>query len=100
MYNKPMLRDDALKGKTILVTGGGTGLGKSMSKYFLELSFQAFIQDSFQDLLGDPPELDFRLILRPQSLHYTHFRGHWNVQLFLFNIRIGPNKLTSFNRCV
>ena len=25
-----MLREDALKGKTILVTGGGTGLGKSM----------------------------------------------------------------------
>ena len=27
MYNEPMLRDDALIGKTIIVTGGGTGLG-------------------------------------------------------------------------
>ena len=28
------LREDALKGKTIVVTGGGTGLGKAMSSYF------------------------------------------------------------------
>lgn len=32
-----MLRDDALKGKVIVVTGGGSGLGKAMTKYFLEL---------------------------------------------------------------
>jgi len=32
-----MLRDDALEGKNIIVTGGGSGLGKSMTKYFLEL---------------------------------------------------------------
>ena len=36
-YTDKMLRDDALKGKTIAVTGGGSGLGKSMTKYFLEL---------------------------------------------------------------
>ncbi|WP_044239263.1 SDR family oxidoreductase [Flexithrix dorotheae] len=43
MYNKPMLREDALEGKTILVTGGGTGLGKAMTKYFLELGANAII---------------------------------------------------------
>lgn len=37
MYNQPMLRDNALEGRTIVVTGGGTGLGRSMGKYFLEL---------------------------------------------------------------
>jgi NAD(P)-dependent dehydrogenase (short-subunit alcohol dehydrogenase family) len=36
-YTKKMLRDDALKGKTIIVTGGGSGLGKAMTKYFMEL---------------------------------------------------------------
>lgn len=36
-YSVKMLRDNALQGKNIIVTGGGSGLGKSMSKYFLEL---------------------------------------------------------------
>lgn len=36
-YTQKMLRDDALKGKNIVVTGGGSGLGKAMTKYFLEL---------------------------------------------------------------
>ena len=36
-FSAKMLRDDALKGKTIVVTGGGSGLGKAMTQYFLEL---------------------------------------------------------------
>ncbi|WP_103070237.1 SDR family oxidoreductase [Aquimarina sediminis] len=36
-YTAKMLRDGALKGKNIVVTGGGSGLGKSMTRYFLEL---------------------------------------------------------------
>lgn len=36
-YTQGMLREDALKGKVIAVTGGGSGLGKSMGKYFVEL---------------------------------------------------------------
>lgn len=38
-----MLREDALKNKNIIVTGGGSGLGKSMTKYFLELGAQVAI---------------------------------------------------------
>jgi NAD(P)-dependent dehydrogenase (short-subunit alcohol dehydrogenase family) len=38
-----MLRDDALAGKTIIVTGGGTGLGKSMATYFLRLGANVVI---------------------------------------------------------
>ncbi|WP_288341195.1 SDR family oxidoreductase [uncultured Roseivirga sp.] len=37
MRTDGMLKDGALKGHTIIVTGGGTGLGRSMGKYFLEL---------------------------------------------------------------
>lgn len=32
-----MLKPDSLKGKTVLITGGGTGLGRSMGKYMLQL---------------------------------------------------------------
>jgi len=42
-YTDKMLRDDALKGKSIVVTGGGSGLGKAMTKYFLELGAQVAI---------------------------------------------------------
>jgi NAD(P)-dependent dehydrogenase (short-subunit alcohol dehydrogenase family) len=42
-FNNKMLRDDALAGKTIVVTGGGSGLGKAMSRYFLELGAQVAI---------------------------------------------------------
>lgn len=38
-----MLQPNTLKGKTIIVTGGGTGLGRSMGKYFLQLGAQLVI---------------------------------------------------------
>ncbi|MEH0158485.1 SDR family oxidoreductase [Limibacter armeniacum] len=51
MYNKPMLQAGSLEGKTILVTGGGTGLGRSMSKYFLELGANVVISSRKEDVL-------------------------------------------------
>lgn len=42
-YKDKMLRDGALEGKNIVVTGGGSGLGKSMTKYFLELGAKVAI---------------------------------------------------------
>ncbi len=42
-YTEPMLRDHALQGKTIIVTGGGSGLGKTMSRYFLQLGAKVVI---------------------------------------------------------
>ncbi|CAN5210537.1 SDR family oxidoreductase [soil metagenome] len=50
-FKQKMLRDDALKGKTIVVTGGGSGLGKAMSTYFLELGANVVITSRDLDKL-------------------------------------------------
>lgn len=46
-----MLRDDALKGKTIVITGGGTGLGRAMGTYFLKLGANLVITSRKLDVL-------------------------------------------------
>lgn len=50
-FAKGMLRDDALKGKTIIITGGGTGLGKAMGAYFLKLGANLVITSRKLDVL-------------------------------------------------
>ena len=49
--NTGMLRDDAFKGKTIIVTGGGTGLGKAMGTYFVKLGANLVITSRKLDVL-------------------------------------------------
>ncbi|HHZ65984.1 MAG TPA: SDR family oxidoreductase, partial [Flavobacteriales bacterium] len=51
MYDQPMLRDHALKDKVIIVTGGGTGLGKSMVSYFLDLGASVCITSRKMEVL-------------------------------------------------
>ena len=46
-----MLKEGSLKDKVILITGGGTGLGKSMGKYFMELGANLIITSRKQDVL-------------------------------------------------
>lgn len=48
-----MLKAGALQGKNILVTGGGTGLGRSMSTYFLELGANVVITSRKLDVLEE-----------------------------------------------
>ncbi|WP_156307583.1 SDR family oxidoreductase [Sphingobacterium endophyticum] len=47
------LQTDALKGKTVVVTGGGTGLGKAMSTYFSELGANVVISSRKLDVLEE-----------------------------------------------
>jgi NAD(P)-dependent dehydrogenase (short-subunit alcohol dehydrogenase family) len=42
-FNKPMFKNDELKDKVIVVTGGGSGLGKSMTRYFVQLGAKVVI---------------------------------------------------------
>ncbi len=51
MYNQPMLRDDALSERTIIITGGGTGLGRAMGTYFLKLGANVVITSRKYDIL-------------------------------------------------
>jgi NAD(P)-dependent dehydrogenase (short-subunit alcohol dehydrogenase family) len=46
-----MLKPGSLKDKTIIVTGGGTGLGRAMGKYFLELGANLVITSRKKDVL-------------------------------------------------
>jgi len=50
-YTEKMLRDDALKGKIIVITGGGSGLGKAMTRYFMELGAKVAITSRNLDKL-------------------------------------------------
>lgn len=55
-YKAKMLRDNALEGKTYIVTGGGSGLGKSMSRYLLELGAKIVITSRNLDKLKTTAE--------------------------------------------
>ena len=58
-FSKPMLRDNALKGEVIIVTGGGSGLGKAMTTYFLQLGAHVVISSRNMDkLLTTAKELE------------------------------------------
>lgn len=51
MYKESMLKPRALAGKVVIVTGGGTGLGRAMSRYFLELGARVAITSRKLDVL-------------------------------------------------
>ncbi|NAS29871.1 SDR family oxidoreductase [Flavobacteriaceae bacterium R38] len=58
-YKGKMLQDNALKGQTIVVTGGGSGLGKAMTRYFLELGANVAITSrNLEKLQGTAKELE------------------------------------------
>lgn len=50
-HNEGMLKPGSFKGKTILITGGGTGLGRSMGKYLLELGANLVISSRKKEVI-------------------------------------------------
>src|SRR5690554_1752450 len=55
-FTDKMHRDDALKGKDIMESGGGSGLGKAMTTYFLELGAKVAITSRNLDKLKNTAE--------------------------------------------
>ncbi|MDX1903662.1 MAG: SDR family oxidoreductase [Thermonemataceae bacterium] len=86
MYQQSMLRDNALVGKTIVVTGGGTGLGFSMSKYFLELGANVVITSRKIEVLEDAAKQLAEQTQNPNILPLaTDVRNYEEVENLLKN---------------
>lgn len=109
-----MLRDDALVGKVIVVTGGGSGLGKSMTRYFLQLGARVAITSrSLEKLKGTaeelssetggtclPIECDVRHIEQVESMHQKVLEHFGKVDILLNNAAgnfIAPTERLSSN---
>ena len=84
-----MLKDGTLEGRTILITGGGTGLGKSMGKYFMELGANLIITSRKQEVLDNTysiiqdfysSDLDDKFKLQDELLDFFH-----NIETGMFN---------------
>ena len=77
-----MFKKDLLKDKNILVTGGGTGLGKEMATHYAEHGANIFICGRRENVLKDTANeimdnhgVSVRNVLIP-PVSYTHLRAH------------------------
>lgn len=108
------LKADALQGKTVVVTGGGTGLGKAMAHYFSELGANLIISSRKLDVLqatakeindatGNPVEAiacDIRDITQVEELLAKSEAAFGRVDMLLNNAAgnfISPTERLSAN---
>jgi len=113
-YTDKMLRDDALQGKVIVVTGGGSGLGKAMTKYFLELGATVAItsrdleklKNTAQELEAEtggiclPLQCDVRHYEEVENMLQTTLKAFGKVDVLLNNAAgnfISPTERLSAN---
>jgi len=113
-YTGQMLRDDALADKVIVVTGGGSGLGKSMTRYFLQLGAKVVItsrnleklQGTAAELAADtngtclPLDCDVRHIDQVEAMHQKAIEQFGKVDILVNNAAgnfIAPTERLSSN---
>ncbi|MCB9227602.1 MAG: SDR family oxidoreductase [Chitinophagales bacterium] len=109
-----MLREDALKDKVIVVTGGGSGLGKAMTKYFMQLGAKTVITSRRLELLQEtakeieqetgseclPVKCDVRNIIEVEALRDAAIERFGKVDILLNNAAgnfISPTERLSAN---
>ena len=68
MNTNKMLPSDTFKDKSILITGGGTGLGKSMGKHILELGGKIIITSRRNEVIEETAN-EFNKLYPNSALH-------------------------------
>ena len=69
-----MFRDNLLSPKRILITGGGTGLGKAMAHLFIQLGATVYICGRREDVLQKTAA---ELSAHGQSMRYPATSATW-----------------------
>jgi NAD(P)-dependent dehydrogenase (short-subunit alcohol dehydrogenase family) len=78
-----MFRSDLLQGRRILITGGGTGLGKSMGRRFLELGAELAICGRRGDVLAETAREHAAATGGRVETHACDVRDHAAVEAML-----------------
>ena len=82
-----MLRDNALENKVIVVTGGGSGLGKAMTKYFMELGAKVAITsrdlEKLKTLTGNVAYISLSKFLVENAANLYYSKGYNNEAIIL-----------------
>ena len=80
MYNQEMLPKDTFKNKVVLITGGGTGLGKSIGEYLVKLGAKIIITSRRQEVI-DKTAKEFNQISKDSTLAISgDVRNHDDVK--------------------